>query len=321
MPTDPSIANPTLKPGEGQGAIQNTTALARYGEILDKLRARNLKVMLVLYHHSMPKWAHKQGGWLNKDMPLLHSDFVRSVAASALGNKVDFWNTFNEPTVMVLLTYCAGTWPPGRKLSITGKVNCAFVPGGEYDVAMGAIEKAHHLAYGLIKEKFPLSKVGVAHNVGWHVSESFWDGLSAVVIQDKLNFPFIDHIQKELDFIGINYYGQEIHRGAGVAMQGPDKAEYSESGRCVFPEGIYLVLKEFHARYVKQNPKVEFMITENGISDRTDILRPAYLIEHLLAIRQAMDEGVKVTAYLHWTISDNWEWYIHNSYCPHFLFL
>ena len=51
-----------------------------------------------------------------------------------------------------------------------------------------------------------------------------------------------------------------------------------------------------------------YIVTENGISDRTDILRPSYLIEHLLAMNQARLEGVNVVGYLHWTTSDNWEW-------------
>ena len=44
--------------------------------------------------------------------------------------------------------------------------------------------------------------------------------------------------------------------------------------------------------------------------------RPSYLIEHLLAIKRAMDEGVPVDGYIQWTLSDNWEWA--DGYCPRF---
>jgi beta-glucosidase/6-phospho-beta-glucosidase/beta-galactosidase len=64
---------------------------------------------------------------------------------------------------------------------------------------------------------------------------------------------------------------------------------------------------EMHRRYnVERNRFIPIMIMENGISDDTDILRPSYLIEHLLAMRKAMDNGVPVQSYIFWTISDNW---------------
>jgi len=53
---------------------------------------------------------------------------------------------------------------------------------------------------------------------------------------------------------------------------------------------------------------VKFIITENGVSDATDYIRRPYIIEHLLAVRAAMDKGVCVQGYCFWTISDNWEW-------------
>ncbi|KAL3648594.1 glycosyl hydrolase 1 [Castilleja foliolosa] len=42
-------------------------------------------------------------------------------------------------------------------------------------------------------------------------------------------FPFMDSISEKLDYIGINYYGQEVVCGAGLKMVETD--EYSESGR------------------------------------------------------------------------------------------
>ena len=36
------------------------------------------------------------------------------------------------------------------------------------------------------------------------------------------------------------------------------------------------------------------MITENGVSDAKDVVRGAYLVQHLLAIKAAMAQRVKV---------------------------
>jgi beta-glucosidase/6-phospho-beta-glucosidase/beta-galactosidase len=48
------------------------------------------------------------------------------------------------------------------------------------------------------------------------------------------------------------------------------------------------MLLQFDERYKKYN--MPFIITENGVSDATDIIRRPYIIEHLLAVRAAMDK-------------------------------
>ncbi|KAL6965825.1 Beta-glucosidase-like sfr2, chloroplastic [Sarracenia purpurea var. burkii] len=127
----------------------------------------------------------------------------------------------------------------------------------------------------------------------------------AVTVANSLTlFPYLDSISNKMDFIGINYYGQEVVSGAGLKLVETD--EYSESGRGVYPDGLYRVLLQFHERYKHLN--VPFLITENGVSDETDLIRRPYFLEHLLAIYAAMTMGVPVLGYLFWTISDNWEW-------------
>merc|ERR1712185_700266 len=43
--------------------VQNASALARYGEVLRMVRTRGMRVMLTLFHHSLPPWAIERGGW------------------------------------------------------------------------------------------------------------------------------------------------------------------------------------------------------------------------------------------------------------------
>ena len=50
------------------------------------------------------------------------------------------------------------------------------------------------------------------------------------------------------------------------------------------------------------------MITENGVADDHDELRPEYLRTHLNAVADALDAGVDVRGYLYWTAWDNFEW-------------
>lgn len=84
---------------------------------------------------------------------------------------------------------------------------------------------------------------------------------------------------------------QEVISAPG--LKNVENDEYSESGRGVYPDGLYRMLMMFHERY-KQH-KMKFIITENGVSDATDYIRRPYIIEHLLAVRAAMDKVLFAT--------------------------
>jgi len=58
------------------------------------------------------------------------------------------------------------------------------------------------------------------------------------------------------------------------------------------------------------------LITENGVADADDELRPGFLVDHLAAVHDAVRAGVDVRGYLHWTALDNFEWT--HGYSQHF---
>jgi beta-glucosidase/6-phospho-beta-glucosidase/beta-galactosidase len=49
-------------------------------------------------------------------------------------------------------------------------------------------------------------------------------------------------------------------------------------------------------------------ITENGIADNRDALRPAYLVSHLKQIATEIGRGADIRGYYHWSLLDNFEW-------------
>ncbi|KVH87909.1 Glycoside hydrolase, catalytic domain-containing protein [Cynara cardunculus var. scolymus] len=217
---------------------------------------------------------------------------------------VDYWVTFNEPHVFCMLTYCAGTWPGGHPDMLEAATSA--LPTGVFHQAMHWIAVAHSQAYDYIHEQSVLLKpiVGVAHHVSFMRPYGLFD-VAAVSIANSLSlFPFLDDISDKMDYIGINYYGQEVIGGAALKLVDTD--EYSESGRGVYPDGLFRVLLHYHERY--KDLKIPFIIAENGISDETDLIRRPYILEHLLAVYGAMMMGVRVLGYLFWTTSDNWEW-------------
>jgi beta-glucosidase/6-phospho-beta-glucosidase/beta-galactosidase len=70
----------------------------------------------------------------------------------------------------------------------------------------------------------------------------------------------------------------------------------------LYPEGLFRTLVAL------RREQLPIYVTENGIADREDALRPEYLLTHLRAMHRAIEAGVPVRGYMHWTCFDNFEW-------------
>ncbi len=59
-------------------------------------------------------------------------------------------------------------------------------------------------------------------------------------------------------------------------------------------------------------------ITENGIPDKDDVHRPRFILTHLHQVWKAIQHGIPVRGYYHWSLVDNFEW--SEGYNPEFRF-
>lgn len=283
-------------------------ALARYRTILKMIRARRMKVMLTLMHHSVPRWAQDRGGWLNDAMKSDFAEFSRRVIDEYHG-EVDTWVTFNEANVFAPLAYSAGLWPPGDRRASWSLVGLGPLRG-ETVQAMDRMSDAHNELYAWAHAKYPTIRMGIAQNMAHYTGKTWFRRLQARYPDALMNWRFPERIRGRMDFLGMNYYGAEWVKNGHLDIDPAE--EYSESGRAVDPQGLLLILREGARRF----PGLPILLTENGVSDSTDLLRPAYFLEHLAAVAQARAEGVPVGAYFLWTLSDNLEWA--DGYCPKF---
>jgi len=283
-------------------------ALLHYKNIIEGIHGRGMKVMLTLFHHTEPRWTYDYGGWREKEMISDFKHFWQPVLEE-LGDQVDYLVTFNEAQVYALLSQVAGEWPYRYRASALSLFN--FGPfKGRFEKSLQHMAQSHIQIFQWSKSKRKKYKIGIAHNVANYQGINRVSGLSAWMSWQKMNFKFSDLVSNHIDFLGLNYYGREVIKGTKIILA--DDFEYSDSGRAIDPHGLYKILKEFDHRY----NHIPFIITENGIADQNDWVRPAYLIEHLAAIRKSMEEGVEVLGYIHWTLTDNFEWA--DGYCPKF---
>jgi len=74
-------------------------------------------------------------------------------------------------------------------------------------------------------------------------------------------------------------------------------------GRQNDPEGMLEVLAKLDERY----DGIPIVITENGFADN-DTKRAASLVRHLAVCHQAVEQGIPLEGYYHWSLLDNFEW-------------
>jgi beta-glucosidase/6-phospho-beta-glucosidase/beta-galactosidase len=102
-----------------------------------------------------------------------------------------------------------------------------------------------------------------------------------------------------LDWIGVNYYSRNR---VGWPPDATVPGERTEFGWEIYPRGLYNVVRRV-GRFSKP-----VVITENGIADSTDARRASYIIRHLKEAHRAIQDGVDLRGYMHWSLLDNFEW-------------
>lgn len=291
-------------------------ALERYRTILRGLRERGMRVMVTLHHFTDPLWVVERGGWENPDTAELFARYVER-AVEALSNYCSLWITINEPNVYAVSGWMMGDFPPGKKdLGLAMRV-------------MANLLRGHALAYKVIKRLQPAAEVGVAQNIRPErpAGPLFLDQIPANIIHRSFNYSFLEAIRDGTlrvagrsfrvpealgtqDFIGVNYYTVELVRfnlfRPGDLFSNrffPPGTPRSETGFLAHvPDGLREALKWVH-RF-----RLPIYITENGVEDSTDTLRPRYLIEHLHEVWRAVNWNYGIRGYFHWSLVDNFEW-------------
>lgn len=304
-----------IEPVAGQFSTQ---AIDHYRQVLQSLRAHGLEPLVTLHHFTNPVWFSQQGSWESADAPAHFARYVARVVTD-LGDLARFWLTINEPTVVAYQGYLKGDWPPGRRsLSTAGRV-------------LGNLIRAHWLAFEQIKARAPQSQVGLAHHVRLFDPDRRWaplDRMVAILYNRLFNQGVLGALQagqltwfqrrfsaradgprQSQDFIGLNYYTRDRlrfhprNRAEFFASRViPPGAPRSDLGWEVYPDGMHRTLAGLAAA------RLPIYITENGIADADDHLRPAFLVDHLRAVLRAITDGAPVRGYFHWTSFDNFEW-------------
>lgn len=282
-----SIEWSRIEPEEGKFSEKE---IQHYRKLLSALKARGIIPFVILQHFTLPLWLFKKGGALSKEIAEYFERYVKFVVEE-LGDLVKFWITLNEPIAGAIVGYCWGVGPPQER-SLFKAIK----------VVKNSI-KAHQKAYQAIHQIQKEAKVGVAkQNIYFESNNpnSFLDKLSVLFLNYFWNKYFLNKIKNHLDFIGLNYYLHKKFKFPLVEKTG--KGITSDMGWEIFPKGIYYILKGL------QRYKKPIYVAENGLADAQDKFRAKFIIDHLRWIHQAIQEGMDIRGYFHWSLLDNFEW-------------
>jgi len=329
-------------------------AVALYHDIIAAARARHLEVMVTLVHFALPTWIHDMNdeasapGWEDPAIVQRFADFA-GWAGAEYGDDVDLWITLNEPFVNVVGGWVSGDVPPGKALEIDtalevgermirahaagyDALHAADTVDADGDGEAARVSIAQHSRVFVPKDESNDRQVRAAEIFRYLLNDFF---LNAVVFgdldrnydgdsDDEGDVTGDPSLAGRLDFIGLNYYGvtmvletanDDNYPIVGIPLlndldnQG-FPAPKSDFGWVIYPAGLRQLLVEL-TKY-----DLPIQITENGVADASDTLRPRFLVDHLYEVAGAIDDGIDVEGYFHWALMDNFEW--GSGYCPHF---
>jgi len=95
------------------GGAVNEKGVDFYQRLVDELLDADIIPWLTLYHWDMPQALEVQGGWTSRDTVDRFLEYAGTMH-DALGDRVKYWTTLNEPWCSSFLSYTAGIHAPGR---------------------------------------------------------------------------------------------------------------------------------------------------------------------------------------------------------------
>ena len=297
-------------------------ALDRYRTMLRGLHERGMTPMVTLHHFTDPLWFYEIHGWEKEESVALFEKFVRKTV-EALKEYCTLWCTINEPNGYALNGYInhgVATFPPGKnkiKLAFRVEANMIRAHAAAYR-AIHEIQRESRVGYALNYRSFvpyrtwsPLDKLST--NIAFtSLNNGFPSALATGVMRSPLGSIKIPEAQGTQDYFGFNYYTRDyvtfdlrkpktLFAHNFVARDADLSTNKSIANE---PEGMFEGLKWI----VRTFPNLPILITENGVEDSDDHMRPRYLSQHIHQMWRAVNFNWPVKGYFHWTLVDNFEW-------------
>lgn len=309
-----SIAWPRIAPNGD--AAWNPEGFAYYDGLVDALLEEGVEPWVTLYHWDLPQALQARGGWQNGETVRAYAAYAAKIAEHFKG-RVRRWFTFNEPQCFLNLGYSSGEHAPGLHLD-EGSLNACWEN----------FRLAHSLAADALHQVDGNNLAGIASTgVAYYPVSNTPEDIEAA---RQLTFALPEGVRTfshtlaldplclegtKPDFIGINlYHGTAARMGEHGPEAVPFPAGFPRTaiGWPITPEAL-----EWGPRFIGERYHLPLYISENGLACRDQVFldgqihdpqRIDFLARYLEALSRAVESGVDVRGYFHWSLTDNFEW-------------
>lgn len=323
---------------QGIGEV-NENGVQFYNSIIDKCLEYGITPYITLFHFDYPQSLENMGGWKNPDSPYW-MEYYADTVGKYFGDRVKNFITINEPQCFLPLGYESGYFPPGIKdsgdyelipmahhmlmghgLSVRAlhKYGCkvGYAPCGDVAIPYTESEKDIEAAR---KCYFNCDADGWYHTISWWsdpvIFGRYPDIPQLVKYLPKGWEEDLKTISEPIDFYCQNIYGGTYYeydsKGEKGYMAHRKLTGLTANKAAVVPEALYWGPKFLYERYKKP-----IFITENGMSGTDwvqldgkvhDPQRCDYIERYLGKLSKAIEDGIDVRGYMHWSFMDNFEW-------------
>lgn len=277
-----------------------------YSRILDGCLSRGLKPIVTFSHFTSPLWFSASGGWTRPDGASLFARFA-DTAAHALADRIAIAITLNEPNVITLLSHFLppALWQEQEATlvaaakafssnSFIGSIACTRPQIPQLQRGLLA---AHVSARDAIKSVRGSLPVGVSLSM----ADDQASGPNSLRDARRREFygPWLELARKD-DFIGVQNYFRTVWDAHGMVAP-PAAALRNFQGSEIYPPSLGNAVRYAHAA-------TGVLVSEHGVGTDDDTIRANLIPVALAGLKQAMDAGVPVLGYCHWSLIDNFEW-------------
>ncbi|WNM31936.1 family 1 glycosylhydrolase [Streptomyces sp. Li-HN-5-11] len=278
--------------------------LAHYRRMIETAQRLGLEPVVTLHHFTSPNWFAQEGGWSGERAIERFGNYVQAVTGILDG--VKWICTMNEPNMLAvmeplsrqLLSEDDGGTKKWTSPTVEGAVH-PVLPEPDPQAGRRFIE-AHHAARDLLKKHTDAA-------IGWTVA---CQALTATPGNEgklrELRYGYEDlylEAARGDDFVGVQSYSSQSVDENGIVPH-PPGPDTTLTGQAYRPDAIGIAVRHVW----ETTGGVPILITENGIATADDTRRIRYTTEALGHLFAAIDDGIDVRGYLHWSALDNYEW-------------
>ncbi|MFI8778135.1 glycoside hydrolase family 1 protein [Brachybacterium paraconglomeratum] len=264
---------------------------AHYRRMIDTAKGLGLTPVVTLHHFTHPLWFEAEGAWLGEDAVGAFTRYVEFVAP--ILQDVEWICTINEPNMVAVMHGM-------RVRAARGEAIDPSVLAYPDENIGRVLIAAHRAAVPVLKESTG-AKVGMAISAQ---AQEAAPGAEEKLAEVRYQWEdmYLEGCRGD-DFVGIQAYSTQTVDENGLVPHAPSP-ENTLVGLPYRPDALGIAVRHAH-EFLEGVP---VLVTENGIATADDDRRIAYTGEALRHLSEAMDDGVDVAGYLHWSALDNFEW-------------